>query len=191
LNLSRNKILYYSDLLATGVYYLILFLFLVFLAFIASSYFIPEALAPVTLNNPFNPGYGTVGLQLHPSVKNVPENAFQLSDLNGAMLAWMIIRQAFFVWITILIIKRIKKVIKSVEALKTFYQENIKHFKQIAKLAFVGFVFSCFNFSYIDGDFSFRLKIIWGPLILSMLCLLLTEIFKEGKQLLEDKNSII
>ena len=84
------------------------------------------------------------------------------------------------------------KIWKSVKEYKTFYSHNKLHFKQIAKYALAISIIGIFNF-IDEGQKGIGLEIglpmIW--VALALFSLGLSEIFKEGQLLQEDKDSII
>ncbi|MDZ7774078.1 MAG: hypothetical protein U5K31_15245 [Balneolaceae bacterium] len=68
----------------------------------------------------------------------------------------------------------------------------MSNIQSIARLAFAGFLLGCFNFSLFEGSNPhLQLGIALGPLMLSLGSLVLAEIFKEGRQLLEEQDLIV
>ena len=84
------------------------------------------------------------------------------------------------------------KIWKSVKEYKTFYSQNKLHFRQIAKYALAIFIIGIFNF--IDEGqkgigLEIGLPIVW--VALALVSLGLSEIFKEGQLLQEDRDSVV
>lgn len=191
MNPSRNTILRYAHSFSKGLYYLCIILFIAFFLILFTGYYSSGILPNIELKQTFEPGYGVGGLQLHFDQKDVPVNALLLKDLNKGMFFWLLIRGSFFVILTILIVRKIIAILDSVREVKTFYEQNIRYFREIGWWALIGFIMSCFNFSYLDNQFTLLFDIAWGPLAFGIGCYVLAEVFKEGKELLEDKNAII
>lgn len=154
-------------------------------------YVYPQAVSMIDVSGSFDPGYGINEINFHLDKERIPSNAILLSDLNAVMVCWLLLRGSFFFAISLFVIHKVIDVLKRVRQIKTFYIDNIQRFKTISRILFIGFIVSCFNFSYIAGDFRLGLTIAWSPLLFSMASLVLAEIFKEGKELLEDKNMIV
>lgn len=166
-------------------------MFIGFIIVMSLSLFYPQAVSAVEVTDSFDPGYGINEVNIHPDKDKIPAEAILLSDLNTIMACWLLLRGSFFFAISLFVIHKVMEILKGVRQIKTFYNENIQHFKNISRIVFIGFIVSCFNFSYMAGDFKLGLTIAWSPLLFSMASLVLAEIFKEGKELLEDKNTIV
>ncbi len=118
-------------------------------------------------------------------------NDLVLRDMHPMMMYWLLVRTILFFGLTIAIIVHIIRLLTAIREIDTFYQGNIDHFQKMAKLGFVVFFLSCFNLSYINDTADFHFSIAFGPLLFSIACLVMAEVFKVGKQLLEDKNMIV
>ncbi len=187
----NNQIIRVAFLLSKGVMVLAIVLFFVFVAAVIHWHFDPTFYSRVDVSNCFRPGYGVNDIIYYPASKSLPSDAILLSNLNHMMVYWLLLRGAFFVFLTVAILRKVILILQSLQNTRTFYIGNIGHFRSIASLAFLGFIMSCFNFSYLDNGLQFSFTIAFGPLLLAVASLVLAEIFKEGSQLMEDKNLII
>lgn len=187
-----NRIISIALVVSKALIWVAIALFVAFTIMIIHWHFNPEAYAYIDVSKAFKAGFGVnVDIKLSESSKNAAINAVWMSELNHGMVYWIFIRSSFFLIISILILQKVIKVLQSIKSLKTFYKDNIIHFQQMAKLAFVAFLLSCFNIDYHDGEYGFHLKSAFGPLIFALACLVLAEIFKEGRRLLEDQKLIV
>jgi hypothetical protein len=189
--LTHTNTLRYAYFLSKIIYYLCIILFFIFISLLLAGYFSPKILPPIELKQVFDTGYGIGGFRIHFDSQSIPSDALLLRDINIIMFFWILIRGSFFLIINLIIVRKIIAILGSVQDIKTFYKKNILHFKEIGWWALIGFVASCFNFSYLSDHTSLFFEIAWGPLAVSASCFVLAEIFKEGNELLEDKNSIV
>ena len=157
-------------------------------ALIDSSYH-PDQYQHVVLTDTFRAGWGVRDINLCWDCAS-PKDIL-MSQLSDGMRLWLAIRSAFFLTMSYLIIRRIFMILRSVHGIETFYPGNIKHFRQLALYGLIAAFVSTFNF-YNDGvGTNWNLTIPFGPLSFSLACLVLSEIFKEGQSLEEDKASIV
>jgi len=154
-------------------------------------HFSPSSYESVEITRTLQAHYGLKGIKLHFGQAPLNESAVYLSELNHLMVYWLVLRAFFFIGLNILIIRSVIKILRSIQNLNTFYNGNIIYLKNIAKYGFFAAVFSCFNISYVKSEFDLHLSIPFVPLILVSLALVLAEVFREGKILVEDKNLII
>lgn len=187
--MKENNIIRRSIVLSRVIYWLCISLFAALLLVAIYWHIDAKAFSAVGISE-FTIGYGINDFQLY-SEQEIPADAMLLSELSHGMIYWIVIRGAFFFLVTLLIIRKMQSVLHSIENLKTFYSRNIKDFTDLARLGFVAFGVSCFNFSYLNGDLQVNVGLVLGPLIFGVACLVLAEVFKEGKALLEDKQMII
>ncbi|MEB2776438.1 hypothetical protein SYJ56_14035 [Algoriphagus sp. D3-2-R+10] len=119
-------------------------------------------------------------------------NSISLSEVSGLIKAWMLLHFSALLIFLILIQHEGIKIWKSVKDYKTFYNQNKLHFRQIAKYTFAIFIIGIFNF-IDEGQRGIGLEVgfpvVW--IALSLVSLGLSEIFKEGQLLQEDKDSIV
>jgi hypothetical protein len=88
-------------------------------------------------------------------------------------------------------IREFKKIMKSVQSLKTFRNDNVKSFRRIGQYVFVYFLLSSF-YSYQFNEVGYSgFALSFTPLIVMLLAFIMAEIFKEGNLLLEDKELTI
>lgn len=73
----------------------------------------------------------------------------------------------------------------------TIINGNIQHFRKLALYGGLTFLLSSFNLSPLGGKWTFHLALAFGPLLFTVACLVLAEVFREGEALEEDKASIV
>lgn len=151
----------------------------------------PEQLSEINVSAGLDTGYGLGGFDLMDAEGSTDNLTVSLSELNGFMAGWIFIRSILFLGITILIIRKIMSVLTSIDEVKTFYGSNIQHFRDLSLLGFIAFIASAVNFSYIADSMQISVVLVPGPLLFSLACLVLAEVFREGKMLLEENNMII
>ena len=85
-------------------------------------------------------------------------------------------------------IKEFSNVIESVRSIETFHQKNTLSFRKMYKYLFIIFILS--SITIINAQeanfYSYSLQL--TPLTLSVAALIMTEIFKQGNQLLEENK---
>ena len=179
-----NKALKWSSILCDAIIVINILMFTVFLFFVIASLFSSQLIDGIGLTE----GYKTTGIA---KFKLNSNDTVPINDLSLGTKIWLLLRTLVFTTLILAIVLRIKKVISSITSLRTFYEGNIKHFQILAKLGLVYAFFTSFNLT-LDSEnlglfFSFP---VW-PLAFTLTCLVLANVFKEGKSLLDDKNSII
>lgn len=136
--------------------------------------------------NPFIAG--SAGFQ----VQRTPvDQGIALSGLSAGMMYWLAIRTTFFFLLVFLALRKVLKVLNSVNATKVFHPDNVKNFKQLAMIGLIYAILCTVNFGVIDGISTVNLAIPFEPLLFAAGCWVLSEIFAEGQRLKEDSNSII
>lgn len=114
-----------------------------------------------------------------------------LADLSSSMLIWQGVRTLIFVGLAIYSVWIYLKIFKSIRNLKTFYDDNIRSFRILAWIGLVASGFAFFNFGELNGEWTWNYTIPFRPLIFSVISLVLSEVFKEGKNLQEETKSFI
>lgn len=119
-----------------------------------------------------------------------------LSYFANEMIIWLIVRQSVLFALNIMILWKAMDLIKSIRFSKTFYEENIRSFMQMAKYGLIMALISAINFRYDDqfhsGDsFSWVFDIPFSILLFTLACKVLAEIFKQGKLLSEENQSFV
>ena len=173
-------------------YVLATFLVLLFGAMIFAlihSHFQPERYQQVIINDSFKAGWSQSNFYICQDCAQ-PDDIV-LGSLSSGMKGWLAIRNTLLFGISLLIIRRVLQILRSVKNIQTFYAGNIDHFRALAYYGVFIFLLGTFNFLYLDGHITWYFKLPLGPLGFSAACLVLAEVFKEGKLLLEDKNAII
>ncbi len=187
----QNKTIRLASILGKLLIGICCLLYLSFLIAFVYWHFDQTAFQLVDLNDAFKAGYGVNGVQYYQHSAQLPSNAVPMSELSPGMMYWLFFRISIFVALTILITRSALRIVHSIGSLKTFYQDNIRHLRTIALYGFIAFVFSTFNFLSFEGQSNLFLKTAFGPLVLSVGALVLAEVFREGKNLLEEQNLII
>jgi hypothetical protein len=120
-----------------------------------------------------------------------------LSSLGTGMLLWIFLMMGLRIGMLYLISLETIQVLKNVRDLNTFYQGNISSFRKMAVWGLIMAVLGSFSFlSYFNADqnqvferLSFSPAL--GAIGFSLACFVLAEVFKEGRVLQEDKESIL
>lgn len=189
--MKNDPIIKYAIALSKTVLWLCYIFFTAFIVMLIHWHFNPEGYGNVDVTNSFKAGFGVSDIKVYTGEKSQKAGEIMFSKLNHIMVYWLLLRASFFFGLTVAIIRRIVHILQSMKDISTFYHANINHFQTMAKYGFIVFFISCFNFSYINGEFDFHFTIAFGPLLFAMACLVLAAVFKEGKRLLEDQNMII
>ncbi len=114
-----------------------------------------------------------------------------LNELEPQMKLWLLTRGGSFFLLVGLSLLQIIKLLRSIKNKNTFYKGNIEAFQRLALYGFIISILSAFNFYSYEEHFIFYSSIPFGPLAFTLACKVLSDIFKEGKNLSEDNQSII
>lgn len=164
-------------------------LFLLFLFAILHSLISPESYSHVDLSEAFDPGFGINGMRIRGDNKQI---TLDLAEVSVGMKIWLLIRGIIFMGVILLIARHMLKVLSSIQTLKTFYNANVTHFRRMTIYAFVGVLFSSFNFYDTPGEGAeFMFTIPFGPLAFALLLGVVTVVFKEGNRLMEDQKLFV
>ncbi len=119
------------------------------------------------------------------------DKVFTLDQLQTSSLYITYIRYSCLVIFSFLGIGEFKKIMKSVQNLKTFQNDNVDYFRRIARYAFLYFIISSFySYQFNDVGYSGFVGDITSIIIMIGACIM-AEIFKEGNLLLVDNNLTI
>jgi len=151
----------------------------------------PTAFQHVDIAKTFEPGYGLGGIQLYFNESQIRPGAVLLSDVDQPILYWIYLRGVLFFLITFMMLRYAIRILKSLRNLNTFYAENISSLKSIAYYAFAGAVLACFNAYKSENGWQISLDLPLAPLALALSCLVLAEVFKEGRHLAEEQKLIV
>ncbi len=118
-------------------------------------------------------------------------NLGQRQTLFSFVLNWL---QMFALLIIYLLISQvIIQILRSLKSFKAFVEENIARFKRIASLSLAAFFLNLLQVRVITDNKDLNLS--WdfelSYLIFMFAALILSEIFKEGKQMADEQNSIV
>ena len=183
--MERNRILRYGQVLATVIYWMSLAIGLLLTAGLVIWLINPGTLSSISIENAYKTGFG-IGTFTADGDSGTP-----LSELASGMMFWLYFRGVFFAGIVLLISRKSLAILESIKELKIFYSDNIDHFRDLARIGFIAFLFSCFNIAYIDNNISFMFTFAMGPLVFAVSCLVLSEVFREGKHLLEENDMFV
>lgn len=189
--MKRNKVISSARVLSKIVRWLCYLFFGLFTIIVIHWHIAPDNYNQLEVTDGFKAGYGVNAFQWKPSTVMTENLALRMSELPAVMVYWLYLRAVIFFTITLFIIREADYILKSVASLKTFYDQNEEHFRKIARWAFIGFILSCFNFSYLNQGFQLDFRLVFAPLLLSIGSLVLAEIFSEGKELSEDQRMIV
>ena len=139
------------------------------------------------LQNAFQAGLDS----LHVRISRVDSSGISIGSLSAGMMWWLILRTSLILILMWIIILHVLRVLKSVASLQSFYEGNIRSFRMMAGVGLLVSAIAFFNFHDINNAMQWNFTIPFGPLVFSSFCLVLSEIFKEGKFLLEDSKSIV
>ncbi|MEM6347782.1 MAG: hypothetical protein AAF927_28090 [Bacteroidota bacterium] len=185
--MEKNQVLQIARV-STRIFWTLLIVFYgLFMSVLLIKSFWPTSLPlQVIFMQGFEAGWGVGGLKF--CLECAGPQDILLVNLSSGMKIWIAIRANVFFVLAYLMMQKVSLIL---EARETFYADNVQHFRQLALLAFLAFGLSTFNLTYWEGNWQGHFTIAFGPLALSIASLVLSEIFKEGQLLLEDKNSII
>lgn len=187
--MKKNKTLHFANLFLKFFMLFYMLMFLVFIAVVIYWHFVPGDFGNVDVTSGFRSGVGVFKLEF--SADNMPPKAIVLSSISYPMMYWLVLRNSIFFVVTFFILKKLRSVVTSVNEQNSFYEDNIGHFAFISKACLIIAVVGSFNFYYQFDKitFDFTLPLTW--LLFAALGFVLSEIFKEGYLLTEDKNSIV
>jgi hypothetical protein len=153
-------------------------------------------------------GYVNWDIPVYLKKVNMPgvNNAMAVLKLNVKLTpALAVIVAVFFsctAFLLFSIIHQLRKVLNTLKKDQPFAVENIKRLRLISLFVFlfavIEFIDSLYDIQLLQLHFQeanelYKVKIAWGftPLIISMVVLILSEIFKQGYQLKTDNESFI
>ncbi len=189
--MENNYIINAASILSKVVLWICVLFLLVFVFILIHWHFDRSAYSSVVFLNDLPSGANIGNLKIYTGDAVPKPGDLLLSELHPIMIYWLLLRALVFFGLTIGIVIHVNRILTSIKNIDTFYEGNIIQFQKMARLGFILFVLSCFNFSYINGISDFHISIAFGPLLFAVSCLVLAEVFKAGKRLLEDKNMII
>lgn len=131
-------------------------------------------------------------LTYNDSVTLTSENRGQtLDQMSTTTLYLTYMKYCCVLALLFLAIKEFQKIIKSVQNLTTFQNENFKSFRRIGQYGFVYFLvtsFYSYDFNHVRSS-GFIISL--TPLIVMLFAFIMAEIFKEGSLLREEKELTI
>ncbi|MEL6650683.1 MAG: hypothetical protein AAFQ87_07775, partial [Bacteroidota bacterium] len=162
--MKKNQILYISRLLCRLILGLILVSGVSFVGVILVSIVAPERLPfEVILQDSFTAGWGNGNMRFCQAC--AVEGDLLLTDLSIWLKGWLLFRGAIFITIGFLIVYKIGQILETDAA---FYHSNVKHFQQLALIAFGAFLLSSFNFGWLNETPQFQFTIAWGILAFAL-----------------------
>ena len=149
----------------------------------------PDAFGNVVIERGFNAGFGIGAYKICPACSK--ENLLTLQSLSSSMKIWLLLRGGLFFIICLFMFQRIGKILSSVQSNATFYEGNIQNFKTLSSYGWILAILSSFNF-FIQGEVShLDFSIPFGTIAFALACAALANVFREGKDLTDDRNSIV
>lgn len=164
------SVLVYALLIATVVYW----------------HLSPDAFNNWYIAQPYQAGAANFRLQ-----RLATPQGLTFNDMGAGMVYWLAIRTTFFFVLICLALQKVLHILQSVKSAKTFYQENIRHFRKLATIGALYTIIYSVNFGVAEGNTTLYFKLPFVPLLFTTACLVLSAIFEEGQRLREDANSII
>ena len=168
---------------------LLFVLLVVFALTLVYSMINPDAFDAVKVNGLAEPGFGSTNFKICATC--MQDGLLSLNELSMTAKMWFLLRVSIFFVLTILIVRGFKKIVLSVKSKETFYEGNINNFKSLSRYGLIIAIFSSFNFLILPETFRINFDVPFGAIAFSLACLVLAYIFEEGKELTEDKNSIV
>lgn len=187
----QNRVIRYALWTSKIIKGACLILGVAFLVLVAHWHISPLSYDSVEVSEAFRPGYGVNGFRLKLGDKIIPDTGTKLSKLPSLMIYWLLLRAVIFVGLTWLMIGVAQKILKSISSFETFHQNNVVQFRVLARYGLIAFIFSCFNFSYLNESLDVYFQITWSPLLLMISSYVLAEVFREGNRLREEQKLII
>jgi hypothetical protein len=189
-----SKLVYLSKLFLIISQFLILALIVLLFGFTLTTLIKPDLLADYTIAFSTN----SYRFDIAKCVAcEETSNVIKLTSLSTSMLLQIWLKATIYLALLAGIIRQLLKVLNNFHSLKTFYEENIISFRKVGFMCLViGFITSFNYVSYYNTaqnqnfdfmSFSFPFKAI----AFALASFILAEVFKEGKLLLEDKESIL
>lgn len=111
-----------------------------------------------------------------------------LSDLSLGMASWVFVKTTLACVLFYLVFKRALRVVKSIESLDTFKNENVRHFRAVGGLFLWLALLDCFQLLILRGSFTLQFSVPFDFLLTALISFLLAEIFKEGNRLMEENQ---
>lgn len=190
--MDKNKIILIAQGLCRFVQGFLIFMGVLFTVVLVHWHFSPESYALVELPGGSKSGFYGQGFRIiSVSYKAANPNAVILSQVSAGMLYWLYLRTLVIMTLTFFMFRSVRRILGSIKSLKTFCQDNIIAFQRIGKYALGIFVLTSFNLWIVPGDSDVNLNLALGPLLVGIFSLVMAEVFKEGNQLIEDRNLMI
>ena len=172
----------------TGAIIIIAFLLFAFFLFVQiHSYKRPDFYTNWFLINPYQAGLR--GFQMLIGAKG--ETGIPLSEIQIFDRIWLVLRSGILTTFIIAMLWHFRAILKTVQQAQVFYQKNIYHFNRMAFWALLLSFFSAFNLGNLHSNPNLNFTIPFGCLMLAGGFKVLAEVFREGKRLSDDSNSII
>lgn len=125
------------------------------------------------------------------SIKGFEPEGKSLNNWKNGSLYFNYFKAIAILFLIYSIIRQIGKVVRSVKEFRTFHQVNIIAFKKIGKYCLLIFFLSIFNYWKI-GDYSrASVSLYPTPILISLLAFFLSEVFKEGKEVMQENELTI
>ncbi|MFD2725505.1 DUF2975 domain-containing protein [Hyunsoonleella rubra] len=185
--MKRNKIIGAAIAINRFTFWLLIALVTVFVFGLSYVYIFPETYSDLKILNDGN--LSTFHICTECDIKT---SSTLFTEIGPGMKLWILLRESARVFLIILCIHKMIKILKSVRDYKTFHSKNTLYFRQIAKYTLVLAFFGTVNF-IDEGQHGIGLEIglPFSELVFALFSLSLSEVFKEGQLLQEDKDAMI
>lgn len=166
---------------------LLVLFYTIMMAIIIYWFIEPASFIEWELTAPLSPG--SMGFRFNQTTAGT---GVPMDELSRTTMTWLAIRATLFFVLVWLGLGRVLKVLLSVKANQTFFRENVRHFQQLSTIGILFTILSAFNFGGAEGGgVHVNFSIPFIPLLFTLGCYVLAEIFREGGRLREDSSSII
>ena len=185
--MKRNKIIVFALIVSKALLFFMGLIIIVLLLTAIHWHINKEFYTNIYLTNGFQAGLDSFNLKISKSeLSNI-----SLADLSHLSLYWILLRSLVIMIISMYILTRYIHVLNSIKSLQTFYNNNVKAFRQVATMSIILALISFFNFGPIEDNTTWNYTIPFGLIFFTAFNLALSEVFKEGQGLLQDSQAII
>ena len=118
-------------------------------------------------------------------------NHLLLDQIPSGVLVFMLGKATVTLVILSMMIRLVINVLKSLRSFDTFKSENVRTLRKMGNLFILWFLVAIPGVTYIDESLVISVSVLPSILLGTLICYLLSEIFKEGNRLMEDNKLTI